>query len=319
MLHHASLPGALGALLVVAALAAGAARAAEPTETVLARRGDVVITRADWDAEIQRIPPKDRAEFAENLRRSYALIERLLATRELALVAKQKKLDADPATRTRLRLEEDRILAAALVASAEDAAARDFEARQQAFERRARELYEIDRSKYATPETVMITTLYFAAAKDGFEGATKRADDALAKIRSGADIGDLAASVSDDATTREVRGRKGPLAQSDLEPALARAAFALKAKGDLSPVVRGLDGVWIIRLDERRPSVPRSFDEVKGAIMEELMQQQVAAARQATVGAVGAGKDIEFNAAAIEALRAPPHAGGAAPSKPAGS
>jgi len=320
MVRYASLPGALGILIVAAGLVAGAARAAEPSDTVLARRGDVVITRADWDAEIQRIPAKDRADFAANLRRSYTLIERMLTTRELALEAKKKKLDADPVTRTRLRLEEDRILAAAMLASVEDAAASDVDARQQVFERRARELYEIDKRKYATPETVMVTMLYFAADKDtGYDAATKRAEDALAKIKAGADIGDLAATVSDDATTRDVRGRRGPLAQSDLEPALARAAFALKAKGDLSPVVRGLDGVWIIRLDDRRPSVAQSFDEVKAAIVADLKQQQLTAARQAAAASLGGGKDIEFNAAAIEALRAHPQSGGAAPAKPAGS
>src|SRR5512138_1305899 len=181
MVRYVSLPGALGILLAVAGLAAGPARAAEASDTVLARRGDAVITRADWDAEIQRIPAKDRADFAANLRRSYTLIERLLTTRELALEAKKKKLDADPVTRTRLRLEEDRILAAAMLASMENAAASDFEARQQVFERRARELYEIDKSKYSAPETVMVTMLYFAADKDGgYDAANKRADDALA-------------------------------------------------------------------------------------------------------------------------------------------
>ncbi len=319
MIHHASLPAAIGVLLVVAALAASPARAAEPSETVLARRGDVVITRADWDAEVLRIPAKDRADFASNLRRNYSLLERMLTTRELALEAKRKKLDADPTTRTRVRQEEDRILAAALVASAEDAAARDFEARQQVFERRARELYEINKRSYATPETVMITTLYFAAAKDGFEGAGKRADAALARIKGGADIGDLVATVSDDATTRDVRGRKGPLAQSDLEPALARAAFALKTKGDVSGAVQASDGVWIIRLDDRRPPVAQPFDDVKGAIMAQLKQQQLDAARAAAAGSAGGGKEIEFNGPAIEGLRAPPAAAGAPSGKPAGS
>jgi parvulin-like peptidyl-prolyl isomerase len=315
MFSYASLSGVIGALVVLAVLAGSPANAAEPSETVLARRGDVVITRADWDAEIQRIPAKDRAEFASNLRRSYSLLERMLTTRELALEAKRQKLDLDPTTQTRIRQEEERILAAAFVVSAEDAAARDFDARQQVFERRARELYEVDKRSYASPETVMITTLYFAADKDGFEGAGKRADAALAKIKAGADIGDLASTVSDDPTTRDVRGRKGPLAQSDLEPALARAAFALKAKGDVSDVVRARDGFWIIRLDERRPSVPRSFDEVKGTIMADLRQQQVAAARTAAANSAGGGKEIEFNAPAIEALRSP----ASTPSRPAGS
>jgi len=282
-----------------------AASAADAPDTVLARRGDVVITRADWDAELLRIPAKDRAEFASNLRRNYNLLERMLTTRELALEAKQKKLDADPMTRTRVRQEEDRILAAVLIASAEDAAARDFELRQPVFERRARELYDINRGKYSAPETVMITAVFFSAAKDGAEGAERRAQAALTKIKGGADIGDLASTVSDDATTREIRGRKGPLTQADLDATLARNVFALKKNGDVSDVIHTRDGAWIVRLDERTASVPRPYDDVKAAILADLRQQQIDGARTAVLAAAGGGKEIAYNPPAIEALRPP--------------
>ena len=279
------------------------ARAADSPDTVLARRGDVVITRADWDAELLRIPPKDRDAFASNLRRNYSLLERMLTTRELALQAKQKKIDADPMTRTRLRQEEDRILAAALIASAEDEAARDFDAHRAVFERRAREVYEVDKRKFATPETALITVLFFSAEKDGAEGSGKRAETALAKIKSGADIGDLAAALSDDPTTREVRGRKGPLAQADVDAALGRAVFALKGSGAISDVIRTREGAWVVRLDERRPGVQRSYDEAKDSIMTELRQQQLDAARAAVLASAGGGKEIVYNPPAVEALR----------------
>ena len=55
---------------------------------------------------------------------------------------------------------------------------------------------------------LMITALFFSAAKDGAEGAERRAQGALAKLNGGADIGDLAATLSDDPTTREIRGKK---------------------------------------------------------------------------------------------------------------
>jgi hypothetical protein len=308
MTRPTAFPRTLCLLSALAVLACAPARAANAPDTVLAKRGDVVITQADWDAELLRIPEKDREDFASNLRRNYNLLERMLTTRELALEAKQKKLDADPMTRTRIRQEEDRILAASLVSSAEDAAARDFELRLPAFERRARELYETDKAKYSTPQTVVITTLFFAGAKDGTAGAERRAQAALAKIKGGADIGDLAASVSDDPTTREIRGRRGPLAQSDLDATLARNVFAIKNKGDVSDVILTREGAWIVRLDERTASVPRPFDEVKGAILASLKQAQLDAARAAVYASAGGGKEITFNPTAIEALRPPPKA-----------
>ena len=298
--------GLLAALaLSVAAAVPGAAIGADSADTILLRRGDVAVTRADWDAEMQRIPPKDRADFVANPRRVQQLIERMLTTRELATLARQSKLDADPLIRIRVRQEEDRLLAAAMIAKTEANAALDFEQKQAAWERRARELYAVDRARYSTPETVTFTLLFFSSEKDGFDGAQSRANEALAKIKGGADIGDLAASMSEDPSTRDMRGRKGPLARADMDSNLANAVFALKNKGDLTNAVRTREGWFIVRLDERGASKARPFDEVKGEIMAGLKQQHVDAARSALIASLGEDKDLALNPTAIEALRTP--------------
>jgi peptidyl-prolyl cis-trans isomerase C len=297
-------------LLAVLALALSsaipsAAIGADAADTILLRRGDIAITRADWDAEMQRIPPKDRADFTANPRRVQQLVERMLTTRELATLARQKKLDADPLIRIRVRQEEERLLAAAMIAKTEETAALDFEQKRPAWERRARELYDVDKARFATPETITVTLLFFSSGKEGFEGAQKRAEDALAKIKAGADIGDLAASVSDDPTTRDVRGRKGPLGRADMDSNLASAAFALKNKGDMTGAIRTREGWFIVRLDERSASKSRPFDEVKGEIMAELKQKHVDGARSALLASLGEEKDLALNPTAIEALRIP--------------
>ena len=280
--------------------------AADAPETVLVRRGDVVITRADWNAEILRIPAKDRADFASSTPRNISLLERMLTTRELAQQARKNKLDADTTTRLRVRQEEERILAAAYLANAEDLAAREFEQKRSSWERRARELYQVDAARFATPETVMVTLLFFSAGKDGFDAAEKRAESALTSIKNGADIGDLAAALSDDTTTRDARGRKGPLSRADMDIQLASAVFALKNKGDLTAAVRTREGWFVVRLDERRAPVAKSFDEAKGAIMAELKQAEMTNARHAAIATVGGGIEVEVNAPAIDALRTEP-------------
>ena len=299
--------GVLAAVALWAlACAPGAALAADAVDTILLRRGDIAVTRADWDAEMLRIPAKDRADFTANPRRVQQLIERMLTTRELAALARQKKLDADPLLRVRVRQEEERLLAAAMLAQAEGAAALDFELKRPSWERRARELYEVDRARYSLPETVTITLLFFASDKDGFDGAQRRANDALAKIKGGADIADLAASVSDDPTTRDVRGRRGPAGRADMDTNLANAAFALKNKGDMTDVFRTREGWFIVRLDERRAAKPRTFDEVRDELMADLKQKHVDGARSALITSLGEDKDLALNPTAIEALRIPP-------------
>jgi parvulin-like peptidyl-prolyl isomerase len=265
------------------------------------------VTRADWDAEMQRIPAKDRADFTANPRRVQQLIQRMLTTRELAALARQKKLDADPLIRVRVRQEEDRLLAAAMLAQTEEAAALDFEQKRPSWERRARELYAVEKAQYSSPETVTITLLFFSSERDGMDGAQRRASEALAKIKAGADIGDLAASASDDPTTREGRGRKGPLARADMDMNLGNAVFALKNKGEMTNAVRTREGWFIVRLDERTTSKARTFDEVKGEIMADLKQKELEGARSALLASLGEDKDLALNPTAIEALRVPPN------------
>jgi peptidyl-prolyl cis-trans isomerase C len=301
--RSASLAALFAATL--ATLAPPFATAAGADDTVLLRRGDITITRADFDAELLRVPEKDRVEFAASPRRNRQLLERMLAARELAAMAREKKLDEDPVLRYRMRQEEDRLLANALIQQAMEAAALEFEQKRASFERRARELYDIDKAKYALPETVMITLAFFGTDKDGAEGARRRAEAVLAKVRGGTDLGDLVASVSDDSTTRDVRGRKGPLARTDLDTNIANAVFSLDKTGDTTDVIKTREGFFIVRLDERKASVPRSFDEVKGELMAGLKQRQIDLARDKVLDSAGAGKSLDVNQQAIDALRVP--------------
>ncbi|MEO8675669.1 MAG: peptidylprolyl isomerase [Casimicrobiaceae bacterium] len=301
---------ALAATTLSFAPAVAAAPAADgdtsAADTILLRRGNVTLTRGDWDAEVLRIPAKDRADFAESPRRNRQLLERMMTTRELAARAREQKLDQDPMTRLRVRQEEDRVLAAVLTANVEEGAAIEFELKRPAWERRARELYEVDKPKYSTPETVTVTMLFFSATKDSFDGAQARATEALARIKGGADIGELALTLSDDATTRELRGRKGPVSRADLDPSLANAVFALTSKGALSQPIRTRDGWFVVRLDERQAPKPRSFDEVKGEILAQFKESSINAAREAMSATLGEGKQLEVNQPAIDALRTPP-------------
>jgi peptidyl-prolyl cis-trans isomerase C len=227
----------------------------------------------------------------------------MLVTRELAAQAREKKLDQDPLVKRRLAFEEDKLLAAVLLAQIEETAARDFAAQSAKFERVAREQYVVTKARYTTPETLMLTQVFFSADKDGLDGAKKRADDAYAKIRAGADIGELAATVSDDTSKREARGSVGPLARADMYPPVAEVAFALKKPGDVSEPVKSRAGWHIVRLDARNPAVMKPFDEVKPEIMNHLRDQYVIEAKNAVMRDMATKNEAVVDEAAIDALR----------------
>ena len=291
-------------MLLLALAAPTAALAADATDPALVRHGDTVITRSDYEIELRSIPNKDdAASFRASARRNRELVERMLLTRELAAEAKKRKLDQDPEVKHRLTLADEKLLASTLLAEVEEAAAREFAAQSATFERVAREQYLIGKASYTTPETLMLTQLFFAAEKDGIEGAKKRADDAYTKIRAGADIGDLAATVSDDTSRRDARGRVGPLARNDLDPQVAAVSFALKKPGDISEPVKSRVGWHIVRLDTRNAAVQRSFDEVKGEIMTELRDKHIADAKSTLMRDIAAKNELVVDDAAMDALR----------------
>ncbi len=288
------------AFIVAAPAVALAADAADP---VLVRRGDIVITRSDYEAELLNIPKDDRAEFRASTRRNRELVGRMLVARELAAEARNRKLDQDALVKRRLLLADDKLLVSVLLADVEAAAVRELAAQAAAFERAAREQYITAKASYTTPETLMLTQIFFSAEKDGFEGAKKRADDAYAKLRAGADIGDLAATISDDTQSRDARGRVGPLARRELDANVAEVAFLLKNPGDISPPIKSRAGWHIVRLDTRNPPVTRSFDEVKGEIMDELRDKHIASAKSALMRDIATKNEAVVDEAAVDALR----------------
>jgi peptidyl-prolyl cis-trans isomerase C len=299
-------------------LPAPGASAADAPDTVLVRRGDIVITQGDFEVELLRIPAENRTAFAASSRRNRELISRMLQNRELAVLAREKKLDQDPATRRRLQLEEERFLATVLMAQVDEAAGREFDVKRAAFERRARERYTVDSASFARPATVTFTQIFFAPGKDGSDAAQKRAGDALAKIKAGADVAELAVSISDDPGARETRGRLGPSARADLDPSLADAVFALTKPGDVGGPVKTRAGWHVVRLDERTAPVARSFDEVKDGIMADLREKHVTEAHDTFLKGLGGAKETYVNEPAIEALKAkapPAETGGPPPVK----
>ena len=71
------------------------AMAASPDD-VLVRTPEMVITRADWEAELTRIPDDQRVAFATSPQRVQAALNNLLVNRTLAERARAKGLDKDP-------------------------------------------------------------------------------------------------------------------------------------------------------------------------------------------------------------------------------
>ena len=290
------------AIVLVISLRGTALAQAPAANTVLISNSVTSITRAEYDAELMKLPVDLRGGFANSAKRVNDLLVRMLQQKTLATQARAAKLDAAPAAAQRIQLEVDRILAQMMVESVEAAAAAEFDANRGRYETRARESFMIDRAKYATPEMVSATHILFDTKKRSSDEAKKLALEARAKIAAGADMNKLAREISDDPSAGNNDGSLGWFAQKDMDPAFGAAAFALKNPGDLSEPVQSQFGWHVIRLDGRRPAVAPTFDQARETIMAELRKNYIDEKREAVIGAIRRDPKTEINREAVDAL-----------------
>jgi peptidyl-prolyl cis-trans isomerase C len=291
------------ALVLAIVVADGIAQGQNRADDVLAENASVKLTRADYEADLSRVPPDARAEFAASPKRLTTLLNNLMIDKTLAKEARDAGLDRDPDLSRRLSLEIDRFYAQAMIAKIERDAAADFDARQDEFLVKARETYVIHKNRYQSPEQVSASHILFDPAKHGgSDGALKLAKETRAKIVAGADFGKLAAELSDDEAAKKDGGQLGWFGQKKMDPAFTKAAFDLANVGDVSEPVQSSFGWHLIRLDGRRASRPLTFDEASKQIMADLKQRYIRDKRNGRLEAISHDPSMKVNQAAIDAL-----------------
>jgi peptidyl-prolyl cis-trans isomerase C len=271
-------------------------------DEVLAENSFAKLTRGDFEAELLRLPPDLRAGFGNNGKRVYDLISRLLLTKSLAAQARAAGLDKDPEVQRRLALEVDRLHAGLQIAKIEEDAGRAFDSRRPQLEARARELYLANRDRYRVPEQVAASHILFDTKKHTPEEALKLAQETRTKIVAGADFNELATQVSDDPSAQRNGGHLDYFDKTQMDPAFAGAAFALKNVGDVSEPVRSSFGYHLIRLEGRHPATMRTLDKVKESILADERAKFIDEQRETALAPVNNDPATKVNKAAVDAL-----------------
>jgi peptidyl-prolyl cis-trans isomerase C len=276
---------------------------AQLPDNVLAENEFARVTRADFELELERIPEEHRTAVISSPARLSGLVEALLTSKSLAAQARAAGLEKDPKVRRRIDVEVDRVLAAAWVEKQMDAASSEFDARIAQFEQRALEVYLTEPDRFGSPEQVDTSHILFKVDNRTSEMALQLANEVRATLQAGEDFAALAKVASEDAVTRTRGGRVGWRSRKDLDASYAEVAFALSEPGQVSEPVKSRFGYHVIRLERRRSSEKKSFDEVKDSILRELRQRYVADRREAFIAKIRADPSTRSNESAIEALR----------------
>ena len=288
--------------LVIALATAPMFLHAQSPDTVLVSNSLAKVTRADYDAELLKLPPDIREGFANNPRRVYELLQRMLVQKSLAAQARNAGLDKRPDVKARLDFEIEKFLSTAQIEALDAATAAEFNANMAKYEARARELYLVDKAAFTSPSQVSATHILFDTKKRGAESAHKLAIETRAKLAAGADMGKLAREVSDDPSSSQNAGTLGWFSQKEMDPSFAGAAFALANVGDLSEPVQSQFGWHIIRLDGKRAGTVKSYEEARDQIMAELRKRAVEEKREAAVSAIRRDPKTSVDRDAVGAL-----------------
>lgn len=308
---------ALALLLALPAAAAAQEPAATPDPlaelvlpSVVARVGDVEVTRAElltqarlMRAQVLRATGRDPAQeegflrialdglveeallYLDSRQRGTAATDAEVGARIAAMEATfdtpaafDQALAAQGSDRTKLRAQLHQAL------SVEKALAEAAVAGQQVSDEEKRTFYREHQAELTLPQRYKLR--HILIAHRGGDGAAKlddriRAEQALARIRSGEDFATVAAEVSEDAATRE-RGGELPWvtpsggAGSALDEAVAKLEPGGRA------VVETERGFHVIELLERRPEEVMPYAEAEPrieAILREQGGQRVVAER----------------------------------------
>lgn len=235
-------------------------------DTVVAKRGDAVVTMLDIDAKLQRVPPRMRANVMNNPKRIEELIDGLLVNRQLALEAHAEKLDQGEVFERAVQLQTEGLLAEMRLA--------DYREKLDIgdLEELARERYQVNPDAYAVRGVASARHILVDTKTRSDDEAKALADEIHAKAIAGADFESLVMQYSDDPSKSANKGLI-PNADSDsMAPEFAAAVKALTKVGEISPVVKTSFGYHVIELASRTPSRSRSFDEAKAEIMAEIDQ-----------------------------------------------
>jgi len=271
-------------------------------DDVLVQNAVTKLTRGEYEADLLRVPPESRGEFAASPKRLTALLNGMLVAKTLAAEARRSGVDRDPQIARLLALETDRALAAVQVRRIEDAAGAEFDANKDKMLAKAKEEYVVHKDRYRASEEVKVSHILFDTRTHDADAALSRANEARAKLVAGADFAALAKEVSDDRTARENGGELGWFGRGRMDPDFTNAAFALKSVGDLSEPIRSRFGYHLIRLEGRQPARQLSFDEVKDRIMADLRTSYIKDQREAKLAAIREDPDMKVNQEAVDGL-----------------
>ena len=269
---------------------------------VLARVGNSVITTNDFQQEIAY-----RRQWSQPLPAKEALLEEMILQRALAQQAVAAGLEQDAEVRRahqnsligKLRETQLQPRIKAIVVAPEE----------------VRQAYERELARYSRPAQMRLALLYLKTDRLASDERVTELSAQLARAREKAiqlpaetrGFGALAIENSEDQTSRYKGGDIGWWNQGEptrWPSAVLAAGFALPHNGDISPVVRASDGLYLVRRTDARNAQVTAFEEVRESIRRRLLAEKQRQVEQSFTAESRKGQTVTINPASLAVLPA---------------
>lgn len=245
--------GSAGWFLAPASAAEPAASTADGADEVVAKVDGTAISLSDISLADEEMG-QALARLPEELRFQY-LLGMLIDRRILALAARERKLDDDPAVKRREAYFDEKVLRDVYWVQL---------MRDKINEKAVRAYYDEHIAK-AEPETE-------AHARHVLVGSREEAEKVAAEIKGGKAFEEVAKASSRDPSSQD-GGDLGWFKKDDMVPELSDAAFKLKP-GEVSGPVKTPLGWHIIKLVETRKVKKPGFEAAHDDVMRTLAREE---------------------------------------------
>ncbi len=135
-----------------------------------------------------------------------------------------------------------------------------------------KQYYDQHQKEWETPATVTFNEIVLFYENANHPEVVSRAQGVVREARAGTEFGELVQKYS-EAGSKETGGFLGPLAATDLHPAIAKAAFGLGV-GDVSDPIETGRSIQVLRLVGKTDRIVKTIDQVKDAVAKTVREEK---------------------------------------------
>ena len=148
---------------------------------------------------------------------------------------------------------------------------------------RAKEVWIADAARFMDEESADITQIFFDFGARTYAETITRIAEAQKLLTEGVSFDEVLQRYTDDKAAKETNGKLLNISSARSDPLMGAMIFKKLSEGQVSPPTPSRIGLHIVRLDKKHPKRKRSFEQVKGVILEQLMEDSVKRARSTFV------------------------------------